>query len=63
MRCSHCGDIIGVYEPLVALTAGRALETSLAAGAVRGEHDASCYHRDCYSVVSAHTTAGLLGCP
>jgi hypothetical protein len=48
MRCLHCGDIIGVYEPLVALSEGRALETSLAAGTVSSERDASCYHRHCY---------------
>jgi hypothetical protein len=50
MRCTHCGDVIGVYEPLVALTEGRTLETSLAAGTIRGERNAGCYHRDCYAL-------------
>lgn len=45
--CRVCGKAIGVYEPLVALCEGEALETSRAAARdrrVRGE----LYHRDCY---------------
>lgn len=32
MRCVRCGDVIGVYEPLVLLLAGVPHETSRAAG-------------------------------
>jgi hypothetical protein len=28
-RCERCGDVIGVYEPLVTVREGRVLETSL----------------------------------
>jgi len=48
LRCAHCGDVIGVYEPLIALAAGRARETSLAVEAVRENCTADCYHRACY---------------
>jgi hypothetical protein len=40
--------VIGVYEPLVALTEGRVCETSLAANADRVDRDAVCYHHACY---------------
>ena len=48
LRCACCGDVIGVYEPLIALAGGRARETSLAAEAVPAEGRADCYHRACY---------------
>ena len=49
LRCRHCGEVIGVYEPLVRLVDGRAYESSRALepdllGPTRGEH----YHRACY---------------
>lgn len=47
-RCAHCGEVIGVYEPLVALARGRARETSVAAEAVSANCDADCFHRACY---------------
>jgi hypothetical protein len=31
LRCHHCGDLIGVYEPLVMLHDDRVHETSRAA--------------------------------
>jgi hypothetical protein len=58
MICGHCGDVIGVYEPLVVLLEGEARETSRAAdpqlAAERGEH----YHRDCYSSRQAGASLG-----
>ena len=48
MRCTHCGGVIGVYEPLVAISDGRAYETSLAAGAPGAGHRTACFHRACY---------------
>jgi len=48
LRCAHCGDVIGVYEPLVALDDGRARETSLAAEAAHANGHGDCYHRACY---------------
>jgi hypothetical protein len=47
LRCNHCGDVIGVYEPLVMLTHHEARETSLAAQPdlpARGEY----FHRACH---------------
>lgn len=46
LRCKHCGEVIGVYEPLVRLLDGRVHETSRALGPSHqaGEH----YHRACY---------------
>ena len=48
LRCAHCGDVIGVYEPLIALAEGRARETSLAAEPAAADWTADCYHRACY---------------
>ena len=48
LRCDDCGEVIGVYEPLVRLLDGRAYESSRARRARLlgrgGEH----YHRACY---------------
>ncbi len=33
VRCDHCGEVIGVYEPLVVIVDGEALHTSRAAAA------------------------------
>lgn len=48
LRCAHCGDVIGVYEPLIALADGRARETSLAAEAASADYNTDCFHRTCY---------------
>jgi hypothetical protein len=57
LRCTHCGDIIGVYEALVAISDGRAYETSPAAGAPGAGHRTDCFHRACYE---AHRHARTL---
>ncbi len=48
LTCARCGDVIGVYEPVVVSELGVARETSRAAEpgipSARGE----LYHRDCY---------------
>jgi hypothetical protein len=47
LTCDECGDVIGVYEPLVLVADDGARETSRAACpdvADSGEH----YHRACY---------------
>jgi hypothetical protein len=48
LHCAHCGDVIGVYEPLIALARDRARETSVAAEAVPADSNADYYHRVCY---------------
>jgi hypothetical protein len=52
LTCWHCQDVIGVYEPMIVLSAGQVRTTSRAL-----EHDLDpaideCYHHDCYA--SAH---------
>ena len=58
LRCDHCGDVIGVYEPMVRLVDGRAYESSRALEPAcptrRGEH----YHRACYEVLSEDQPSG-----
>lgn len=49
LRCHHCRDLIGVYEPLIVLIDGQTHETSRtciqeSVGVVE-----ECYHRDCYA--------------
>lgn len=45
-RCEHCGEVIGVYEPLVRILDGRPHHTSraLEPSSQDGEH----YHRACF---------------
>jgi hypothetical protein len=50
-RCEGCGDVIGVYEPLV-LCSGKSVRTTSRAAepGLGGSNDAH-YHRDCYTKV------------
>ena len=50
VRCHHCGDVIGVYEPLVTLADGQPRETSRALDPSAGDSRAggAHYHRACY---------------
>ena len=58
LRCEHCEDVIGVYEPMIVLEGGRARATSKAA-----EQDSAwgltsaCYHASCYEQATAKQTA------
>jgi hypothetical protein len=47
-RCCRCGEVIGVYEPLVAVVDGRARETSRALEPDTAGRVGDCYHRACY---------------
>jgi hypothetical protein len=47
-RCAHCGDVIGVYEPLVHVTDELARRTSRAAEPDICGSDGLCYHAGCY---------------
>jgi hypothetical protein len=47
LRCASCGEVIGAYEPLVALHEGWASSTSKAAEAGDGPLG-ECYHSVCY---------------
>ena len=48
LRCRHCGEVIGVYEPLVRLAEGRAYESSRAVDPSCSDCDAEHYHRACF---------------
>jgi hypothetical protein len=48
LRCRHCGEVIGVYEPLITLVEGRPWETSRLADPLAGALGGTCYHRACF---------------
>ena len=54
LRCQLCGDVIGMYEPLILLTNHAVRETSRTAepglAATAGDH----YHSECYSAKLEH---------
>jgi hypothetical protein len=52
VRCRHCEDVIGVYEPMIVLCDGQVRGTSRAAEPNVGSDASECYHRACY--VQAH---------
>ena len=47
-HCAHCGDVIGIYEPVVVIMEGEHRLTSRAAEPdlpyIRGAH----FHRECH---------------
>jgi hypothetical protein len=47
-RC-QCGDVIGVYEPMIVLTDGQARITSRAAEQDDRGLIGECYHHTCYA--------------
>jgi hypothetical protein len=51
-RCRYCGDVIGVYEPLVVRTDAGNRQTSLAADPELFATDAACFHRYCFELTS-----------
>ena len=48
LRCQSCGEVIGVYEPLVRLLDGCANESSRALEPGSSERYGEHYHRACY---------------
>ncbi|MFI5004164.1 MAG: hypothetical protein ACHQE6_04040 [Solirubrobacterales bacterium] len=53
LRCRLCGDVIGVYEPLVMLLGGHPLRTSLAAEPSLAGAVGDAYHGGCYDAGNA----------
>jgi hypothetical protein len=51
LRCEYCGDVIGVYEPLILRTDNDARETSIAAEPDARSEPSGCHHRLCYQRV------------
>lgn len=54
MRCHHCGDVIGIYEPLVLLSESDRRETSLAAEPDLAVGASSVYHSACSTHAGEH---------
>jgi hypothetical protein len=53
LRCAHCGDVIGVYEPLVIVDqAGMRLSSRAAEPGLVGDL-AEHYHRSCHETPRA----------
>ena len=48
LTCDSCGEVIGVYEPTVAVVAGQVRETSRAAEPAIGAELGELYHQVCY---------------
>ena len=64
LRCEDCGEVIGVYEPLVRLLDGRAHESSRALEPVGSDRRGAHYHRACYVRLSGdHPLLGYSGPP
>jgi hypothetical protein len=51
VHCAHCGKVIGIYEPVVALEHGTIRETSWAADPGLPSVHAAYYHRACYTAL------------
>lgn len=49
LRCHHCGEVIGTYEPMTVLAEGVARRTSRAAERNTEAPVDECYHSACYS--------------
>jgi hypothetical protein len=56
LRCWHCQDVIGAYEPMVLETHLGRSDTSLAAEPWLYETHQPCFHRACYA--QAHGDGG-----
>ena len=53
LRCGHCGEVIGVYEPLIVIEGREARTTSRAAEPDSGADGSACFHADCYVSAAA----------
>jgi hypothetical protein len=55
LKCRHCGDVIGAYEPLVLITPESVRESSRAAEPNLSGESGERYHRACYEATLATT--------
>ena len=53
LRCHHCSEVIGVYEPMVVLQDGVPVRTSRAASEVKPRGGEPCFHSDCFASLHA----------
>jgi hypothetical protein len=52
-KCAHCGEIIGMYEPVIVVQAGEVHETSRAAELGLTPVARWHYHRQCHEALQA----------
>jgi hypothetical protein len=48
LTCEKCGDVIGMYEPVIVVVDGVARRTSQAAELTLASEPGKHYHRGCY---------------
>ena len=48
LRCQQCGDLIGVYEPMIRMAETGPQETSRAAHPDPGAAGVECFHASCF---------------
>ncbi len=48
LRCRSCGEVIGVYEPLIVIEEDEPRETSRAREPHSGADGSECFHGSCY---------------
>jgi hypothetical protein len=58
LRCQHCNDVIGVYEPMIVFTHGQARTTSIAAEDDCAPTVGERYHHACYAEAHSHRATG-----
>lgn len=56
IHCQHCGEVIGVYEPLIVIVDDEAVQTSRAAARNELAHGGPYYHQPCF--MQAHGATG-----
>ncbi len=59
LKCRHCGDVIGAYEPMIVVCDGQARSTSRSAERESGPGARECYHRACYARAQNEAPTGL----
>ena len=57
MRCGHCGEVIGIYEPLVLAHEGLARATSVAGEPQIAAEPGERFHGTCYAETLAGSVA------
>jgi hypothetical protein len=57
-RCRHCGEVIGVYEPLITVTGGHAVTSSRALDPELTDRNGEHYHRACFELLNEAPAAG-----
>lgn len=51
VRCHHCDEVIGVYEPMVVLHDGVPVRTSRAAAELDPLATHACFHAQCFTSI------------